>query len=216
MMRFALSLALASTALAGCLLPDAKNPATGAVATGEPLAVVDDVKTWTTTSKEKVGESVVKDSNGNTIGTVDNYQERTHVHSMRVWYGFQGQQQVPDEDFFRIAGDKDAVDATEKARQAAISRNHTGKLVMLGGGVGVVAGIVLYAAGSGNQTLQTVGGLVDLAGLLALTGGWYLAHSGAVMMTPEYHAVDRSQAERDANMYNQRAHAVGLGIGKRF
>ena len=208
----------AAAGLGGCLLPDASRPKTGAVATGEPLAVVDDVKTWTTTVKEKTGESVVKDANGNTIGTVDNYTNRTQVHSVKVWYGFQGGQQIADEDFFRIAGDAPAVDAVEKARQAAIKRNHDGKMVMLGGGIGFAVGLGLALAGQGssNATLTTVGELVDVAGLLALSGGWYLAHSGAVMMQPEYHAVDRSQAERDALQYNQRAGTVGLSVGKKF
>ncbi len=216
--RFTFAILLGAAGLGGCLLPDAQRPKTGAVATGEPLAVVDDVKTWTTTSKEKVGESVVKDANGNTIGTVDNYQEKTHVHTMKVWYGFQGAQQLPDEDFFRISGDAQAVDATEKARQVALKRNHDGKLVMLGGGIGLVAGLALAVAGNsaGSSALTTVGELVDVAGLLALSGGWYLAHAGASMMTPEYHAVDRSQAERDALQYNQRAGTVGLSVGKKF
>ena len=208
----------AAAGLGGCLLPDASRPKTGAAATGEPLSVVDDVKTWTTTYKEKVGESVVKDANGNTIGTVDNYQNRTQTHSVKVWYGFQGGQQLADEDYFRIAGDVQAVDATEKARQAAIKRNHDGKMVMLGGGIGLAVGIgvALLGNSTSNGTLTTVGELVDVVGLCALSGGWYLAHSGAAMMTPEYHAVDRSQAERDAIQYNQRAGTVGLSVGRKF
>ena len=205
---------VAAGGLGGCLLPDAQRPKTGAVPTGEQLAVVDDVKTWTTTSKEKVSESVVKDANGNTLGTVSNYEDRTHVHSMKVWYGFQGAQQLPDEDFFKIAGDRQAVDATEKARLTAISRNHTGKLVMLGGGIGLVAGIALVL--TGNSTAVTAGEILDIAGALAVSGGWYLAHSGYAMMQPEYHAVDRSQAERDAIQYNQTHGQVGLAIGKKF
>src|SRR6185437_7318736 len=41
--------ALSSLALAACILPNANTPKNGAVPTGEPLAIVDDVKVWTET-----------------------------------------------------------------------------------------------------------------------------------------------------------------------
>jgi hypothetical protein len=202
--------------LGGCfVLPDAKSPKTGAVASGEPLAVVDDVKVWTTTSKEKTGESVVKDANGNTLGTVENYQDKTTVHSMKVWYGFQGNEQLADEDFFRIAQDQKAVDETEKARANAIKWNTRGKYVMGGGLVGFVGGLVLtYAAPSTG----IAGPLLELGGGLALSGGWAMAYWGARQMQPEVHAVDRSLAERDAVQYNQNlsGRTAGVSVSRSF
>jgi hypothetical protein len=216
-MRTGFILAIFSAALGGCfILPDAQPPKSGAaVATGEPLAVVDDVKTWTTTSKEKVGESVVKDSSGNTVGTVDNYQTRTQVHSMKVWYPFQGQGQLSDEDFFRIANDQQAIDETAKLREHGQALNRDGKFAMLGGVVGLVAGLVIMGAEGSAPNAYLAGELVASAGSLVLCGGWYLAYHGASLMQPEVHAVDRSQAERDALQYNG-AHSVGLGVSRNF
>jgi hypothetical protein len=217
-MRSQLSFVMAAataTALGGCfILPDAKSPKTNAVATGEPLAVVDDVKVWTTTSKEKVGESVVKDSHGNTVGTVENYQDRTQTHSMKVWYGFQGAQQLADEDFFRIAGDQTALSKTEEHRLNAIKWNRRGKYLMVGGAIALIAGVaVAYAA----PTTPVVAPVLEIGGGLALAGGWSAAFWGARQMQAEVHAVDRSLAERDAIQYNQQlGRTGGLSMGRKF
>jgi hypothetical protein len=199
-------LLLAST-LTGCFaFPDAKSPKTGAVPTGEPLAVVDDVKVWTTTEKEKVGETVHKDSAGNTIGTSDTYQEKTRVHSMKVWYPVQGNEQLADEDFFRIAGDQKALDETLSMRENGKKWNRRGKITMIAGGVGFIAGIFVPHT-VGRTLLMTGGGL-------AVSGGWYMSYWGAKQMNPEQHAVDRSIAERAARNYNQQL--VGVSATKSF
>lgn len=198
-----------TAALGGCfVLPDAKSPATGAVATGEPLNIVDDVKVWTTTHKEKVGETVYKDNSGNTIGTADTYQEKTQVHSMQVWYPVQGGAQLADEDFFRIAGDQAALGETEKMRLKAKKWNRRGKYMIVGGAVGLVAGY--FVPNTIGRTLLITGGS------LTMSSGWGLAYWGARQMAPEHHAVDRSIAERAARSYNQQlagqtAHGVSLG-----
>lgn len=208
-MRSVLVLSLSVAALGGCfILPDAKAPATGAVATGAPLSVVDDVKVWTTTHQEKVGETVYKDSRGNTVGTADTYAERTQVHSMKVWYPVQGAEQLSDEDFFRIAGDQRALDETLRMRERARTWNKRGKITMAAGVVGFVAGLFVPHP-IGRSVLITGGGL-------AVSGGWYMAYWGAKQMQPENHAVDRSIAERAAHGYNQNLDTVGVSVGKPF
>ena len=203
------SLVLLVPTLAGCFaFPSAKSPKTGAVATGEPLAVVDDVKVWTTTEKEKVGETVHKDSSGNTIGTSDTYQEKTKVHSMKVWYPVQGNAQLPDEDFFRIAGDQQALDETLEMRENGKKWNRRGKITMIAGGVGFIAGLFVPHT-LGRTLLMTGGGL-------AVSGGWYMSYWGAKQMDPEQHAVDRSIAERAARQYNERLGTVGASVGTSF
>jgi hypothetical protein len=198
---------VSAAALTGCfVLPDAKSPATGAVATGEPLAVVDDVKVWTTTEKEKVGETVYKDENGNKIGTGETYQEKTRVHSMKVWYPVQGVQQLPDEDFFRIAGEEQALAETLAMRANGKKWNKRGKITMVAGGIGFIAGFFVP-----NATGRT---LVMSAGGLAVSGGWAMSYWGAKQMDPEHHAVDRSIAERAARQYNQQL--VGVSATKSF
>jgi hypothetical protein len=205
----ALSMVFTAAALGGCLMPEAKSPATGAVATGEPLHVVDDVKVWTTTQKEKVGETVYKDGSGRTIGTADNYEERTQVHSMKVWYPVQGGAQLADEDFFRIAGDGGALDATEKMRANARRWNRRGKYMILGGAVATIGGFFVP---------NTIGrSLVITGGTLTMSGGWGLAYWGSRQMEPEVHAVDRSIAERAARSYNDRlGDGQGVAVGKSF
>lgn len=199
--------------LSGCLLvPQAKQPSTGAVATGEPLAVVDDVKTWVTHHKEKVGEAVHTDSRGNTVGRTNVYADRTRVHHKKVWYMVQGRERLDDEDFFRIAGDKQALKLTQDLRVQAKSRSRKGQITM---GVGVLASIVAIFV---PQPLLRTG--LALGGSAAIGVGWYYAYSGKKMMEPEYHAVSRSIAERAARDYNRKLGAspgaVGVSYGGSF
>jgi len=202
----ALVLALA-LALAGCFaLPDARAPRNSAVPTGEPVAVVDDVKVWTTTSKEKVGETVYKDGSGQTVGTADRYEEKTRTHSMKVWYPVQGTEQLSDEEFFRITGEQKALDETLSMREKGKRLNRRGKITMIAGGVGFIAGIFVPNA-IGRTLLMAGGGL-------ALSGGWYMSYAGAQYMDPEHHAVERSIAERAARSYNQQL--VGVSATKSF
>ncbi len=189
-------------------MPSAKSPATGVVATGEPLAIVDDVKVWTTTQKEKVGETVHKDSSGNVVGTSDSYEEKTRVHTMKVWYPVQGAQQLADEDFFRIAGDQNALHETLDMRETGKKWNRRGKITMGVGVVGVVAGIFIP-----NPLAKTV---LMSGGALGVTGGWYMSYWGAKQMEPDSHAVDRSVAERAARSYNSQIGVAGVNLGKSF
>ena len=204
-----LALVVPAALLGACVFPSAKGPSMGAVATGEPLAVVDDVKVWTTTSKEKVGETVYKDDRGQTIATADTYQDRTQVHSMKVWYPVQGGQQLVDEDFFRIAGDKQALDETEAMRANGRKWNFRGKVTMGVGAAAFIGGLFVPNA-IGRTVLMAGGGL-------AVSGGWYMAYWGAKQMSPDEHAVDRSIAERAARQYNQNlGTTVGFGVNKSF
>jgi len=193
----------------GCMLP-AQAPKSGVVASGEQLAVVDDVKVWTTTSKEKVAETEYKDSDGNTIATGAVYQDKTQVHTMPIWYPVQGVQQLADEDFFNITGDKAAMDETLAMREDGKKWNHRGIGLMIGGGVVAIVGALI-----GNSTATPI---MEIAGGLTVSGGYAAAAYGAKEMNPETHAVDRSMAERDALKYNQQlGHTVGISLmNKKF
>jgi hypothetical protein len=206
-MRNAIVIVFSALMFGGCILPDAKSPHTGAVVTGEQLAVVDDVKTWTTTSKEKVGETEYTDANGNKIGTGTTYADKTTVHSMKVWYPFQGNEQLSDEDFFRITNDQQALAQTAALRETAKTWNKRGKITMGAGLVGAVVGFFIPQ--------PIVKSVLMIGGGLAVSGGYYAAYWGAKQMEPEVHAVERSAAERDALQYNG-GRTVGLSVGKRF
>jgi hypothetical protein len=188
----------------GCMLP-AQAPKSGVVASGEQLAVVDDVKVWTTTQKEKVAETEYKDADGNVVGTGAVYQDKTQVHTMPIWYPVQGPQQLADEDFFNIAGDKAAMDQTLAMREDGKKWNHRGIGLMIGGGVVAIVGALIQ-----NSTATPI---MEIAGGLTMSGGYGAAWYGAREMNPETHAVDRSIAERDALKYNQQlGHTVGINL----
>ncbi|MBS1117958.1 MAG: hypothetical protein H6Q90_186 [Deltaproteobacteria bacterium] len=203
-----ITMAISAAVFGGCLMP-AQGPKGGVVASGQPLAVVDDVKVWTTTQKEKVGETEYKDSSGNVIGTGTSYQDKTTVHSMKVWYPVQGTEQLADEDFFKIAGDQKALDETLAMRANGKKWNHRGMYTMAGGVVGVIVGFIVP-----NPTAALV---LRLGGGLAVSGGYYMSFWGARQMNPESHAVDRSVADRAANQYNQQlGQSAGVSMARKF
>ncbi len=207
MLTLTTSLTLAAIST-GCLVPK-DGPRTGAVATGAQLAVVDDLKVWTTTSKEKVAETEYRDESGRAIGTASTYEDRTTVHTAKIWYPVQGTEQLSDEDFFRIAGDQRALDETIALRENGRTWNRRGIGFMAGGVVGMIAGFFVSNAG-----LRT--GLVTLGGL-SVSGGYYMSWWGARQMNPETHAVDRSVADRAANLYNASLGATGgVSLNKTF
>ena len=200
----AIALCISST---GCLIA-AQAPKSGVVASGEQLAVVDDIKTWTTTHKEKVGETEYKDSEGNVIATGTSYADKTETHQMKIWYPVQGPQQLADEDFFGITGDKAAHDQTIAMRADGEKWSHRGIGLIAGGAVVAIVGYLI-----GNLSASPI---MELGGSLAVAGGYGAAAYGAREMNPETHAVDRSIAERDANKYNQQlGHTVGINVLKK-
>jgi len=201
-------MAFSAAIFGGCLLP-AKGPKSGVVASGHPLAVVDDVKVWTTTQKEQVGETEYKDAQGNVIGTGTSYEDKTTVHSAKIWYPVQGTEQLADEDFFKIAGDQKALEETLELRASGKKWNRRGMYTMAGGVVGMIVGYFVP-----QQTVRTV--LVVGSGL-TVGGGYYMSMWGARQMNPETHAVDRSVADRAATQYNQGlGQAVGVNVSRKF
>ena len=206
-----LSLLFLATVLTatGCLMPRSGPRAGSAVSTGQPLAVVDDVKVWTTTSKEKVAEAEYQDENGHKIGSAAIYEDRTQTHTMKIWYPVQGTEQLADEDFFRIAGDQKAADETLSMR-ANGKKWHRRGIFTLGGSVVAMIGSYFVP----NVGLRT--GLM-LGGLVGAGAGYYMTYWGAHQMNPETHAVDRSIAERAAIQYNQNLGRVGgISLNKNF
>lgn len=204
-----LALALLTCSTTACLMPK-DGPHSGAVATGAPLAVVDDVKVWTTTSKEKVAETEYTDENGHVVGKGAVYQDKETVHTQKIWYPVQGTEQLSDEDFFKIAGDQASLDRTLAMREDGKKWQKRGIGTMIGGGVGMIASWFIP-----NAPVRL--GLSVLGGL-ALSGGYYMTWMGAHELNPETHAVDRSIADRAAAQYNQSVGSgrVGVSIAKHF
>ena len=205
MSRYALVLV---AVLGGCLIPK-QGPQSGVVPSGEPLAVVDDVKVWTTTYKEKVAEAEYRDDTGKKVGSAAIYEDRTQVHTAKIWYPVQGSQQLADEDFFRIAGDKQSLDETLQMRENGRKWRTRGYITM-------GASIVALVAGYFIDIVPVRVGL-SIAGAVGLGSGYYMAFWGAHQLNPETHAVDRSVADRAARQYNQNLGQIGgVSVNKQF
>jgi hypothetical protein len=185
------------------------GPRPGAVATGEPLAVVEDVKVWTTTYKEKVAEAELRDEDGHKIGTAAVYEDRTQVHTRPIWYPVQGLTQLADEDFFRIAGDQQALEQTLEMRANGRKWRKRGMITI---GAGVVGLIATYFVPNPTGRIA-----LGLGSSVAFGGGYTMMYWGAHQLNPETHAVDRSVAERAAQQYNQQlGHVGGVSLNKNF
>ena len=209
---------LVVVSLTGCLFgPKHPAPASGAVATGKPMAIVDDVKVWTTQQQENVGQDVHRDSSGNVTGVTDVYATTTKVHSKKIWYPVQGTEQISDEDFFRIVGDVGAREETRRLKARARTKLRVGHTVLAGGVVASFLGVFALRGVIIDSTTAGIG--LSLGGLAAALGGFYIARSGADQLEADYHAVPRSRAELAADRYNQRlppSPGASVSIGGQF
>lgn len=204
-MRVLCSLAILSTA---CSI-GATGPRGGAVKTGERVAVVDDVKTWTTQYQEHTSTSEYRDADGNVVGTRENYVDRTKVHRKPVWYPVQGRQQITDEDFFQITGDQISMKRAHDHRARGRLYAGLGIAGMLVGIAGMIAGRYALPERQGlGIGLYTGGAVFGLAGAY----GFYV---GREMQSPDSHAVDRSVAETAARDYN-RTLGASVGISRQW
>jgi hypothetical protein len=202
------SIAISALCIAGCL-PGPRGPQSGAVATGERVAIVSDVKRWTTTYDEKVGGTDYRNADGEVVGSSDRYETRKQHHSKKIWYPVQGREQITDEDFFRITGNTTAAERSEAMR--AKGRRYSA----LGAG-GMLVGIASMIAArfvTDNQGLMI--GLYSGGAIVGL-GGAYGYKVGWEMQDPDNHAIARSQAELDARRYNTGLRGPSIGVGGRF
>ncbi|MCC6996126.1 MAG: hypothetical protein IT370_16070 [Deltaproteobacteria bacterium] len=185
--------------LAGCgVLSSGKGRPTGAVATGERLAVVDDIKAWTTTEQAHVGQEIHRDANGNVVAVSDLYADQRRTHHKPIWYPVQGLTRLADEDFFRITHDTPSLRITVRSRARARRQLRIGQIMVVGG-AGAAIGALLV-----SRTL--VKAILAGGGLVTACTGWYLGNAASKRLETDYHAVNRRTAEEDARRYNE-----GLG-----
>lgn len=185
--------------LVGCL-PGPSGPRPGARPTGEQLAIVDDVKQWTTAYREKTGETDVKNANGDTIYTEEHFADRTQLHEKQIWYGVQGRSQLNDEDLFSMTGDRDSLTATRDMRSRGRTYAALGTTGMLVG-IGAMIAAKVFATDTLQIGLYCGGLAIGGVGAYGFVRGWE-------MQSPDNHAVERSIAEDDAKRYNRQ---VGRG-----
>lgn len=175
-------------ACGGC----ATEIAAGRASTGQPLVVRTRGKdvSWTTT--DKVGEVRYGNGTGGADGTASVYATREHHATILKWRGFQGDHELADEDFFRIAGDGAAARASHGYRL-------TGHILVWTGGGVLAAGVATAVYGLAAHQDKLLGG-GSLLSLLAGTAMFY----GFAFLNPQNHAVPMSRAERAARRYDER------------
>jgi len=202
-MRFSIIAIASITIWCGCasMIPDARPPRSGTRATGEPLVVVEDMKVWR--SRDNVGEVRVEDETGQRLATADVYATRTHTRF--VWYPVQGKEVISDEDFFRIAGEPRALEATQRWRESNLRSNRRGRYLLIGGAIGAVAG--LFAPGIQAKALIT------LTGVSVGSCGLYLMLWSHDRQQPESHVIPVWEAYEIADRYNRKH---GLSVSRSF
>lgn len=116
MSKSGLKLVLAcAIAVAGC----ASNPATGVAASGDMLRVRYSTGTGAYVSDDVVGTDVQRDSQGNEVGSTDHVQSVEHSYRWNDWAYYQGREELDEQDYYRIAGDTQAVSKIEGIRSRA-------------------------------------------------------------------------------------------------
>lgn len=172
----------------GCLsVPTAQ----GIPATGEPLAVASEALTQETTTAHQVGTATTDSG-----GTVGIYEIEKHHSVVDVdWTVSQGNSPIDDEDFFRIAGDRDAADDVQSHRSHARWFNRISLVALAGGLVTSLIGGMEMDSSSG-QALFAAGTLLDIAGCYGLI---YSMHA---MSGSNAHGVSLQRAVDAANRYN--------------
>jgi len=191
-MRFRIIASLA--VLAAC----AGNPATGVESNNGLLRVQYSSGTGTYVSNDVVGTDVHRDENGNEIGSTDHLEARQHSYEWSDWKYFQGPDELDEQDFYRIAGDKDAENKVDMLRASAARKMKIGMPLMI---AGYAAMIVLSAVGksSGNDTVASLG---YIGGTAAGTIGGLVWYWGKAEMENRHH-LPMSRADKDADVIEE-------------
>ncbi len=186
-------LTLLALALGGCAT---LAPHSGVPATGDPLSVESSTRRWKETHSEKVGESDHYNSDGDYVGTSEQYENKTVNKSSFHWRPRQGDAYISDEDLFRIAGDTAKADAARRYRRVGVLMTVGGSLAFVGGTTVALVGAL--GGASGNQALGMYIGGASLA-----SAGGLSAAFGFKRLTIEGHPHGIGEAKDAAQRYNQ-------------
>jgi hypothetical protein len=114
-----------------------------------------------------------------------------------VWSGFQGNRPVSDDDFYRIAKDKQAAAEVQDSRESGVLMNRIGLGVLAAGVISVAGGFALRSDNPDNK-LPTY---LSYGGLVLLPVGGILTYLGlGKASTP--HPLEQERAEAAAQSYN--------------
>ncbi len=181
---------IASALVLSLVLPACARmqPRSGVAATGEPLTLETRTSTWKETKSEKVGESDHYSSDGEYVGTTEQYRDKTVTKSSFHWRPKQGNTYISDEDFYRIAGDEAKA---EKARR--YRRN--GKLMTVGGTLLFVGGTAAALAGAFGDFSDGQSYGLYMGGGLGAAGGGLLGAYGFKRLTTDGHPYRYGEAQ---------------------
>ena len=186
--RLAREVALVSVVglLPACI---SSNPATGRAATGEPLRVKIESGSFAYTTNDVVGTSTIHDSNGNEVGTIEHHADREHTGTYHYFNLYEGSGKIDEQDFYRLAGDRDSV-AAVGAHRASSRRTQWIGLSIAAASL-AIGGAMIAGGIASNSTGLAIGGLV--VPLVAFSPGILIWKAGRDHMTAkavsEEHAV---------------------------
>src|SRR4051812_35768491 len=184
---------LAMLALAAAGTACVPNPATGVAATNGPLRVQYSSGTDTYVSNDKTGEDVTTSSSGAQTVT-EHFSAVEHNYHWTDWRYSQGYSELDEQDYYRIAGDDEAVREIAGIRSRAALKMKIGAPIMV---AGIVAGLALSAIGqsSNNASLAQTG---YLAGSLVAGAGGFVWYWGRSEMENRHHLkAERAEALAD-------------------
>lgn len=192
-----LALVLLGGVLVGCAPFLVQKPERTGQPTEGPLRVHVHTEHYTYHARERVGQTVHRDSAGETVGTSEEYQDVVR-EGQDTTYELQRSELLVDEaDFYAFAGHDAVVDDIEATRDRAVTINRisTGAAI-----VGVSAMIGSYFLLSGDESSLGSGAMVG--GLLFSLGGYYGASISSSQLAPTYRHTSNEQAERAATDFN--------------
>jgi hypothetical protein len=183
------------------------------IATGEPLSVREQTKTYTYTAKEKVGTVDHRDANGNTVGSSTVYADKKKVGEYTVWGSYQGDTRISDDELFAIAKDDDASREVRSSRERGVWMSRIGIGMAVVGALALGAGLYRFNTQKEGEDSPLTTGLM-LGGGAGLSIGSVLSYFGSDKVKAE-HPLEQSRAEAAADRYNRtlpapKAGALGL------
>lgn len=194
-----IAIVLFSQAACSVIYPISKYPTTGgATATGGKLWVDHQTHVSQHVEQQKVAEAHHRDSQGNSLGTTEVFEDKVVTTRHIEWYPMQDEDRLDDEDFFRIAGDSSGLTQTQSYRRGGMAMNKVGRYALIGGIAAVAASLFVSEK---HPTLQTT---LWSAGMSVGGAGWYFAWSGDRRLKPGSHGVTFSRAQQTAHRYNGR------------
>jgi len=191
-------------------------------ADGTPLGVFDQTRSYLYDVDVKTGS--VKNALGQEV--LATYQRETRLGTERVWFGTQGGHKVDEESFYRIVGDRHAVETYDAWHQSGASQNFAGLVVgSVGAGIAVIGLSLLiggYTTGTevpiaggatlrqANTDLVTAGGIVAPIGGVVTAVGFTLAILGKKRAEAKDARLigDPERMKNLARRYNERTQAA--------